>query len=309
MSEFKFTCPHCGQHMLYDALWSGREITCPACQHMLVVPSLAPPAPAIAELVPTTPATAIASPPGALGRKVPPHLPPRIIVHKENDTATSWESEKADRGTPCVPPASEADALPTQVKLQATLGAERFVSPIAVVGLVVCVIGLKLGPGRKALGVVSEETSLLIGFGIGGGLLLCAALLWILIDNYYVLDRSSRRVFLHKGFRFVGSEAPFLEADDIIAVGLDCAATKRKGRQNGWSYTPVLLTRESGAIQLASLRTNMECDKLLDYNRRTRLWAAALHCYWVQCPTKQAFGVKDYFGKFEPDPNQHPAAS
>ena len=100
--------------------------------------------------------------------------------------------------------------IATWVKLQATMGAERFVSPIAVAGLVVCVIGLKLGPGRKALGVVSEETSLLIGFGIGGGILLSAALLWILIDNYYVLDRSSRRVFLHKGFRFFGSEAPFL---------------------------------------------------------------------------------------------------
>ena len=44
MSEFKFSCPQCGQHILCDAQWSGREINCPACQQTLVVPSLAPPA-------------------------------------------------------------------------------------------------------------------------------------------------------------------------------------------------------------------------------------------------------------------------
>jgi hypothetical protein len=214
--------------------------------------------------------------------------------------ATSWESKKADRGTPFVPPPSEADALPVVVKLQATIGAERFVSPLAVIGLVVCVIGLKLGPGRKGLGAVSAETSLLIGLGMGGAILLSAALLWLLIDNYYVLHRLQRRIFLHKGFRFLGLELPYLEAQNIIAVGLDCAPIKGKGGQRGWSYTPVLLMRDSSVIQLASLRTNMKCQKLSDYNRRTRLWAAALQCYWVECPPNQVFEVKGYFGKFEP---------
>jgi hypothetical protein len=85
--------------------------------------------------------------------------------------ATSWQFEKADGGTPIVPPPSEADALPVVVKLQATIGVERFVSPLAAIGLVVCVIGLKLGPGRKCLGAVSAEASMLIGFGIGGAIL------------------------------------------------------------------------------------------------------------------------------------------
>lgn len=214
--------------------------------------------------------------------------------------ATSWESEKADRGTPFVPPPSEADALPAVVKLQATIGAERFVSPLAVIGLVVFVIGLKLGPGRKALGAVSAETSMLIGLGIGGAILLSAALLWLLIDNYYVLHRSHRRILLHKGFHFLGLELPCLEAHKVIAVGLDCAPIKGKGGQRGWSYTPVLLMRDSSAIQLASLRTNMQCEKLSDYNRRTRLWAAALQCYWVECPPNQVFEVKEYFSKCEP---------
>ena len=43
MSEFKFTCPQCGQHILCDTQWSGSEINCPACQQTLVVPSLGPP--------------------------------------------------------------------------------------------------------------------------------------------------------------------------------------------------------------------------------------------------------------------------
>ena len=43
MSEFKFSCPQCGQHILCDPLWSGSEINCPACQQTLVVPSVGPP--------------------------------------------------------------------------------------------------------------------------------------------------------------------------------------------------------------------------------------------------------------------------
>jgi DNA-directed RNA polymerase subunit RPC12/RpoP len=47
MNEFKFSCPHCGQHIQCDALWSGREINCPACQQPLVVPSPSPPVPEV----------------------------------------------------------------------------------------------------------------------------------------------------------------------------------------------------------------------------------------------------------------------
>jgi hypothetical protein len=45
MNEFKFSCPRCGQHILCDTQWNGREINCPACQQTLVVPSLGPPVP------------------------------------------------------------------------------------------------------------------------------------------------------------------------------------------------------------------------------------------------------------------------
>jgi hypothetical protein len=45
MSEFKFSCPHCGQHMQATAEYSGQQIPCPACQKLLVVPP-SPAAPA-----------------------------------------------------------------------------------------------------------------------------------------------------------------------------------------------------------------------------------------------------------------------
>ena len=78
MNEFKFSCPQCGQHILCDTQWSGREINCPACQQALVVPSLEPPGAAVAELISATPSTAAALTPGAPGHTVSPHSPSRI---------------------------------------------------------------------------------------------------------------------------------------------------------------------------------------------------------------------------------------
>ena len=68
MSEFKFSCPQCGQHILCDTQWSGLEINCPACQQTLAAPSLESPAPAITEPMHVTPPTAAVSPPRPPGR-------------------------------------------------------------------------------------------------------------------------------------------------------------------------------------------------------------------------------------------------
>jgi len=38
MSEFKFACPKCGQHITADSSTSGTEIECPTCFSALVVP-------------------------------------------------------------------------------------------------------------------------------------------------------------------------------------------------------------------------------------------------------------------------------
>lgn len=41
MSEYKFSCPHCGQHISHDETCFGQSIHCPACQQIIVVPSIA----------------------------------------------------------------------------------------------------------------------------------------------------------------------------------------------------------------------------------------------------------------------------
>lgn len=38
MSEFKFACPNCGQHLLGDVGYAGRQMTCPTCKVVFVVP-------------------------------------------------------------------------------------------------------------------------------------------------------------------------------------------------------------------------------------------------------------------------------
>jgi len=38
MSEFKFNCPHCDQHLKCDASASGRQIQCPNCNHLFRIP-------------------------------------------------------------------------------------------------------------------------------------------------------------------------------------------------------------------------------------------------------------------------------
>lgn len=38
MSEFKFSCPHCQQHLQADEQFSGKQIQCPGCNHLITVP-------------------------------------------------------------------------------------------------------------------------------------------------------------------------------------------------------------------------------------------------------------------------------
>ena len=38
MSEFKFACPVCGQHITVDSRASGSQLDCPTCFRKLVVP-------------------------------------------------------------------------------------------------------------------------------------------------------------------------------------------------------------------------------------------------------------------------------
>src|SRR5436190_22394056 len=39
MSEFKFACPVCGQHISCDSTKSGAQLDCPTCFQKLIVPN------------------------------------------------------------------------------------------------------------------------------------------------------------------------------------------------------------------------------------------------------------------------------
>ena len=41
MSEFKFNCPKCDQHLKCDEQFAGREIQCPNCDHLIRIPAVA----------------------------------------------------------------------------------------------------------------------------------------------------------------------------------------------------------------------------------------------------------------------------
>ena len=38
MAEFKFSCPQCEQHLQCEEIMSGRQIQCPACNHLIRIP-------------------------------------------------------------------------------------------------------------------------------------------------------------------------------------------------------------------------------------------------------------------------------
>ncbi len=42
MSEFKFTCPQCKQHIACDTTYVGTQINCPVCGQAIIVPPMPP---------------------------------------------------------------------------------------------------------------------------------------------------------------------------------------------------------------------------------------------------------------------------
>jgi hypothetical protein len=40
MNQFKFSCPQCQQHLQCDEQFSGREIQCPGCHHLIRIPPI-----------------------------------------------------------------------------------------------------------------------------------------------------------------------------------------------------------------------------------------------------------------------------
>ncbi len=78
MTDIRFECPHCQQHMQAEAGYSGLQITCPACHGSFVVPGIPPPrmpvsAPSGSRLA--APAVAVPAPPRVLPLPASPSKP------------------------------------------------------------------------------------------------------------------------------------------------------------------------------------------------------------------------------------------
>jgi len=40
MADFKFNCKHCNQKMQCNENMAGRQIQCPACNHLITIPAV-----------------------------------------------------------------------------------------------------------------------------------------------------------------------------------------------------------------------------------------------------------------------------
>lgn len=63
MSDFKFSCPNCDQHLNVDDGWIGHQIACPGCQAQIIVPE-APPVSDDADAAGSIPPSSPSSRPG-----------------------------------------------------------------------------------------------------------------------------------------------------------------------------------------------------------------------------------------------------
>jgi hypothetical protein len=96
MSEFKFSCPKCSQHLSCDEGYAGQQISCPSCQSAIVVPRpVRPPPPALQISSLSRPAPAANPPPAPLGSVAGQSFPSRKVVksvflslHKQEFTYT-----------------------------------------------------------------------------------------------------------------------------------------------------------------------------------------------------------------------------
>jgi hypothetical protein len=76
MSEFKFSCPHCDQHLQCDERLGGKQIQCPACKHLIVIP-LSPAQQAQGNIAPESGQTWATFIPQKPKANQPPPLPPK----------------------------------------------------------------------------------------------------------------------------------------------------------------------------------------------------------------------------------------
>jgi hypothetical protein len=85
MSEIKFACPHCSQHIACDGVYCGEQIDCPGCGRMLLIPPRAAFAP--------LPVAGRAPPPVAFKQQLYPRSS-RLEVWTEE----KWEQHASELG-------------------------------------------------------------------------------------------------------------------------------------------------------------------------------------------------------------------
>ncbi len=81
MSEYKFSCPNCGQHLTATEAWSGTQTECPACHQRFTVPK-----PPMSSAAPAARSAALAAA-GARSSAVGTIVPPQPIPPDEPATA------------------------------------------------------------------------------------------------------------------------------------------------------------------------------------------------------------------------------
>jgi hypothetical protein len=93
MSDLRFSCPHCLQHILCDAGYAAREITCPNCRALLRIPRKEDPSHELAE------ATLLKAPPPSTGPiKKPAATPAPATPNPPLPTAKSAQPTQRGKG-------------------------------------------------------------------------------------------------------------------------------------------------------------------------------------------------------------------
>jgi hypothetical protein len=139
MSEYKFNCPGCGQHILANEEWGGRQINCPSCKTRITIPSPAkelkknppvmPPAPSAHPKLPGgSPQAGVPVKEAGTGTAPAPALP---APKKEGQTATTSPAKEPKKIAPVMPPAPSAQPKLPGGPVQANLPAKEAGTVIA----------------------------------------------------------------------------------------------------------------------------------------------------------------------------------
>lgn len=241
MSQFKFSCPACGQHLAGDLGYVGRQITCPTCQQPFTVPGPEPAtAPAAAALHPAAP-------------PVPPPPPP-----------------SASAG-----PAGPPPPVPAPMPLAGRASPKT--SGLAVASLVCSCAGLVFGPlgfipgiicGHLARGRLKRDPSLagrglataglVVGYGVLALFIGVVALLSVLFKGFKASLSQGRQRVLE--VRQAGEPAAPLAATapdstpeasgwTLQLEGVEIPSQPAQGRLHGRPFTPQQVVMENGWLK------------------------------------------------------------